>query len=312
MKYFKIRATRMAERYEISSKKFNEVTGNKFPYVQSVAKNKISQFAICPSCLNPIQLIGIDRKIACSPYGRHTGKDIVGLPKWNYYKYQYCPFSRKKDRREPTPDDRLEITEDVIELYDFLKSQFDRVVYVIKKELMIDCSISFWKKALQQFINSEGYCYPWLTEANLPYIFAYIGMQHSLLLGQKFIVGTDLYDALKKQNNTQFVFLKSKDGRILEHSKYKRLSHNGYLNYHFRFTSHSQNAVEGNTLKETMEFCVDDMRTNTEIYKRCIYFDENYFMNIVNKKDNDNNRDQHLLDIANELMNDLDLPLSTK
>ena len=293
MKYFKITATRTANRYEINSKEFNEKTNNKFPYVQSVAENKVSQFAICPSCLNPIQLIGIDKKISGSPYGRHTGKDIAGLPKWNYY------------RREPTDDERLEITEDTIELYNLLKTQFDRVIYVIKKELMIDCSLSFWNNALIQFINSGGYCYPWLTEANLPYIFAYIGMQHSPLLGQKFIVGTDLYNTLDKQNNTKFIFIEDKEGNKLENSKYRRLSNNGYMNYHFRFTSHKQKAVEGTTLKETMEFCVDDMRTNTEIYKRCISFDENHFMNIVNKAGNEDKRQKKLLDIANELMHDI-------
>lgn len=302
MKYFKTKAERTAERYEISSEEFTKNTDNKYPFVQSSGAKKVSQFAVCPSCLNPIQLIGIDRKISCSPYGRHTGKDIDGLPEWNYGKYKYCPFAKKTDRCEPTEEDRLEITEDVIEMYNLLKTQFDRVVYVIKKELIIDCSLAFWKTALQQFINSGGYCYPWLTEANLPYIFAYIGMQHSQLLGQKFVVGTDLYDTLEKQDNTKFILLKDKEGNELTNSKYKRLSQKGYINYHFRFTAYNQKAVEGITLKETIDFCIDDMRTNTEIYKRCISFDENYFMNIIKKAGNENYRQKQLLNIAEELM----------
>ena len=196
----------------------------------------------------------------------------------------------------------MKITDEVIEIYNLLKEQFDRVVYVIKKELMIDCSPAFWKAALQQFIDSGGYCYPWLTETNLPYIFAYIGMQHSILLGQKFIVDTDLYDALAEQDDTNFVCIEDKNGNKLENSKYRRLSHKGYMKYHFRFTAHKHKATEGAMLKETMDFCIDDMRTNTEIYKRCISFDENYFMNIVNKTENENNRQKWLLNIANELM----------
>lgn len=302
MKYFKVKAKRIADRYEIDIANFIKHTENKFPFVQSVSTNKVSQFAICPSCLNPIQLVGIDRKISCSPYGRHTGKNVIGLPKWSYVKYQYCPFADKDDRRKPTDNERLEVTEDVVELYNLLKTQFDRVIYVIKNELMIDCSPAFWRKALQQFISSNGYCYPWLTDANLPYVFAYIGMQHSLLFGQKFIVNTDLYNVLSRQNNSNFVFLEDKDGNALKNSKYRRLSSNGYMKYHFRFTAHKQKAIEGKSLNETMDFCVDDMRTNTEIYKRCISFDENRFINIVRKTGNEDKRQQWLLDIANELM----------
>lgn len=302
MKYFKTRATKTADRYEINSTEFVKRTENKYPFVQPGSVKKVAQFAICPSCLNPIQLIGVDKKISCSPYGRHTGKNVSGLPDWSYAKYLYCPYAKKEDRHEPNDDERLEITDEAIQLYNLLKEQFDRVIYIIKRELMIDCSLAFWRNALEQFVNSNGYCYPWLTEANLPYVFAYIGMQHSLLLGQKFIVGTDLYNALNERDNTNFIILEDKDGNKLENTKYRRLSNKGYLKYHFRFTAHKQKAVEGKTLVETMDFCVDDMRTNTEIYKRRISFDENHFMNIVRKSGNEGNRQQWLLDIADKFM----------
>lgn len=200
-----------------------------------------------------------------------------------------------KFNQKTTDDEKLVITEDDIRLYELLKSQFDRVVYVIKTELMIDCSLAFWEKALQQFINSHGYCYPWLTEANLPYIFAYIGMQHSKLFMQKFKYGTELYNSLDKQDNTEFVSIK-------DNNEYNQLSNNQYMNYQFRFTAHKQNAVDGSTLEEKMDFCIDDMRTNTEIYRRSITFDENYFMNIVKKTGNDKYRAQKLLDIAEKIM----------
>lgn len=307
MKYFKMKAARTADRYEINTNEFTKQTENKFPFVQSVSVHKVSQFAVCPSCLNPIQLIGINKKISCSPYGRHTGKSIDGLPEWNYYKYQYCPYAQVKDKRDPTDNDRLEITEDVIELYNLLKTQFDRVVYVIQQELKIYCSSAFWSEALQRFINCAGYCYPWLTEANLPYVFAYIGMQHARLVGQKFFVDTELYHTLDKQNNTKFVFPQDKDGNELKDRPYRLLFQTQYMNYHFRFTSHKQKATEGAALEESMEFCVDDMRSNTEIYKRRIAFNENHFMNIVKKEGNEGKRQQWLLDIATKLMPPLDV-----
>ncbi len=85
MKYFKTTPDRKAEKFEISLENFQRETGRKQPYEQEIdERGKFSQYAICPSCLNPIQLIGLVTKTKMKPYGRHTGKDIDGLPKWNY------------------------------------------------------------------------------------------------------------------------------------------------------------------------------------------------------------------------------------
>ena len=108
--------------------------------------------------------------------------------------------------------------------------------------------------------------------------------------------------SLDKQDNTKLVPIKDKEGNELENSEYKRLINNQYMNYQFRFTAHRQNAVDGSTLEEKMDFCIDDMRTNTEIYRRSITFDENYFMNIVKKTGNDKYRAQKLLEIAEKIM----------
>ncbi len=67
-------------------------------------------------------------------------------------------------------------------------------------------------------------------------------------------------------------------------------------------TGHKNNVSEGEILKETMAFCIDDRTTGNTIFEEQIEFDETYFMNLVNKSDNDDKRQQWLLDIANELM----------
>lgn len=68
MKYFKKEATRSAERYLISSENFEQVTEHKSPFEKRNSDGSISQYGICPSCLNPIQLIGTVRKVKISPY----------------------------------------------------------------------------------------------------------------------------------------------------------------------------------------------------------------------------------------------------
>ena len=303
MKYFKTEATRTAPRYEITPKIFEKITGHKHPFEQVNSNLTISQYGICPSCLNPIQLIGIAKQIKVRPYGKHTGKDVSGLPKWNHITYEYCPYASKNDRRNPTEEELLpEITKNVIELYELLKSQFDRVVYIISQELDIGCSLSLWRKALKQYLVNEVYCYPWLTEANLPYIFAYRGMQHQSVYGQQFAIGSDLFNALKKHRYVSFVSVDNND------DKYMRLvSDGGFLNLHFRFTEHTQRAVSGEELDESMLFCIDDLANNQTIFQKTISFSENYFMNVVNKAENENIRQQYLLDIAKEIMPPLQL-----
>lgn len=173
MKHFKVEASRMADRYEVNKNNFESCTENKPPFEQVVNDGEVRQYGICPSCLNPVQLIGIYKEIKRKPYAKHTGGDVNGLPNWNLYKYQHCPFAKTNDKIPINIDERGAITDDTVELYNMLRMQFDRVVYIITKYFGFKGFLSFWENALKQFRESEGYCYPCLTESNLPYIFAF-------------------------------------------------------------------------------------------------------------------------------------------
>jgi len=306
MKYFKIEPSRSALRYEITHDNFEEITQNKYPYEQKNAKGGLIQYGLCPFCLNPIQLIGIERKIKCRPYGKHTGINIDGFPKWNQVKYEYCPFSEKRVKRKINDEDRLlEITDDVIELYELLKSEFDRVVYVVSDTLGIQCSRHLWESTLQQFLDDRAYCYPWLTESNLPYIFAYRGLQHKRIWRQRFAVDSKVFKAIKKYPNAIFVNPEDKNGEEIKDSKYKiLLNKNGFLNLRFRFTNHKQVSADGEALKESMLYCIDDADTGKIVFEQLIEFEETYFLNILNKE-NKNKRQKWLLDIADKLMQPL-------
>lgn len=294
MKYFKVKAERTAQKYEISLKNFINQTDRRYPFEQTNQSNVISNYAICPSCLNPIQLIGL--KISGKkPYGRHTGKSVKDLPDWNYNKYRFCPYADISAYQHPNDDyDNLEVDDGIIELYNLLKKQFDRVVYIVSKELEVRCDKRFWTEALNQFLVNYGYCYPWLTEANLPYIFAYIGMQHTNVWGQKIKADSELYSALKRHPNVFF--------DMSDEAYPKVCNRNCFLDLHFRFTRHEQKAAEGSKLVETMFFCVDDFSNGNTLFEKKITFDETYFMNLINKSDNDDKRQQWLLDIAEEVM----------
>lgn len=298
MKYFKTEASRISPRHIITPESFQMNTENKYPFVQTLSNGKLSAYGICPCCLNPIQLIGIFNEIKVAPYGKHNGKPVKDMPEWNYAKYQYCPYYTDAYKQPNDKEQLLEIDNSVIELYNLLKSQFDRAVYIIEKEFHIYCSNPFWEKALKKYVVSGFYRYPWLTEANLPYIFAYFGMQQCNCYSQGFEVGSNLYKALEAYPNVKFMEIEGKP-------YFRRLSNSGsggFFKLVFRFTSHCQESGDGKVLKESVKFCVDDNCNGTTVYEDIIKFDETYFMNLVNKHGNENNRRQRLLDVAEKCM----------
>lgn len=298
MKYFKTKASHSAPRYIITPESFQAHTENKYPFEQKNSSGQLVAYGVCPSCLNPIQLVGIFTRTKVAPYGKHTGKAIEDMPEWNYTKYRYCPYAKEGCKQPKDDEPPLEIDDGVIELYEMLKAQFDRVVYIIQKELHICCSSKFWENALKQYIVNRAFCYPWLTEANLPYVFAYFGMRQNNCYAQEFEIGTEIYNTLKLYPNVKFE-------RIDNKPNFERLLNNGKGNFFklvFRFTNHRQTAKNGEVLEETIKFCVDDNCSGRTVFEQEIKFDETRFMNLLNKKGNENKRQRRLLDIAEKCM----------
>ena len=297
MKYFKKEAKRNSERYIINATTFEKVTERKYPFEQLDKKNEIHQYAICPSCLNPIILIGLSLNTVRNPYGKHAGKSIPDLAEWDQIKYTYCPYATTR-KKLPDDDEKLpEITDEIIELYNLLKQQFDRVIYILEKELDIRASADFWANTIKQFLVNRAYLYPWLTEANLPYIFAYFGMTQKRLYMQKIRIKSDLYNTLKKHTSVRFVNSENNFAQIANKDSC-------FLNLHMRFFKHTYKASEGEQLIESMLFCIDDKDTGNTIFTKQIKFSETYFMNII-ASGKEEKRQKWLLDIAEKNMPDL-------
>lgn len=295
MKYFKTRASKLAERYIITADSFQAATKCEFPFEQKTEQGKLSQYGICPSCLNSVQLIGLSHAVKVSPYGKHTGKTIAGLPDWKQQKYKYCPYARHSDYQAPDDQTLLpDIDQDIIALYDLLRNQFDRAVYIIQKVFHIRGTAAFWRKALRTYVINWVYCYPWLTESNLPYVFAMRGMQQEKCWGQLFEIHSEIYDAISTHPYAAWVDSGIKGYHLLRNKQ------GGFLKLVFRFYNHRQKAVNGEKLKESFIFCIDDNNTGNTIFQKKIEFDETYFINLI--RADRSYRNQMLLQIANEEM----------
>lgn len=297
MKYFKTNANASAETYEITPDNFKKYTKEKIPFKTKKDRGGFSYYAMCPSCANPVQLIGIDKKITYRPYGKHTGQSVTGFPDWDYDKYQFCPYAVNGSYREPDPNERSIITEDTVIFYNLLRSQFDRVAYIISKKIGCRFTSAFWKRALTSYHASEGYCYPWLTMANLPLVFLYIGVSHLNPYGQKFKISSPVYNALSRHKNIIF-----EDCQGIHDKGFAILKSigNDFVNLYIRVTDHKQHAKPGEELTETILFCIDDEETGKTLYKEKLCFEESYFRNLIFKQGNEDKRQQWLLDLAEE------------
>lgn len=298
MKYFKTEASKLAERYIITADSFQTATQHKFPFEQKTEQGNLSQYGLCPSCLNPIQLIGVSYAVKVSPHGKHTGKTITGLPDWKQQKYKYCPYARHGDYQAPDDQTLLpDIDQDIIALYDLLRDQFDRVVYIIQKDFHIRGTTALWREALRKYIINRVYCYPWLTEANLPYVFALRGMQQEKCWGQLFEIHSEIYDAISAHPHAAWADSGVKGYRRLQNKQ------GSFLKLVFRLTDHVQKATDGEHLKESLLLCIDDNNTRKTIFRKKIEFDETYFTNLI--RVDRSYRNQKLLDIAKQIMKPL-------
>lgn len=152
---------------EITVANFEADTKKKLPYY--VDENL--QYAVCPRCDNPIQILGLYKKLKNTdkPFGKHVAKSIPDLAKYDQDAYNFCPLARPQ---QPNQETRRRNTAGIpAHLLILLKEQFDRIIYILRKDTDILFSKSLLKHMLTTFIKAEGYAYSWASVNNLPWAF---------------------------------------------------------------------------------------------------------------------------------------------
>jgi len=262
------------------------------------------EYAICPACNNPVRLFGLYKKMDKQPYGAHTGKTIEGseplLPKHNVENYEYCPLSRKgkrvgdKDARHSNPTDIQ------LAVYDILKNNFHKVVYVIERALKFKGSNAFWEKALKSFIESKAYLYPWITIANCPWMLCFFGVNNLALYKQGILINSSLYDCIEENcKNARFI-------TINDEPELATLENNGSFldTVSFRFSSHNSHLEDDQNLIETIQWCINfGSKDPKEIFNRKITVNQKSFKAILGHKwQGIDARWRHLCNMAEKLM----------
>jgi hypothetical protein len=139
--------------YSITIDNIEEQIARRAPWFQSINGHD-GWFAVCPSCNNPIQIIGMFQ--GDKLYGRHF------VPQRDELKYylkgtvdheerEYCRYYKKrkpidKTTKRPANNELAKAIKTV------LIEQFDRVIYLLSKTSGLQISLNLAKKMLEDYI----------------------------------------------------------------------------------------------------------------------------------------------------------------
>jgi hypothetical protein len=283
LRFIKFRDGRTAPHFEVNRANYEQETKLSKPWEQLADDGKARQYAICPKCDNPVQLIGIYKELKGKrPYGAHAGKDIEGLAKHNLGRYQFCPLSRKGLKVRPDEHD-AKPDKIHIELYEVMKNNFDRVVYFIENMLDFEGSENFWRRRLETYVASGGYLFRWISLENLPWAFCYIALVNQDLYNQKLKVSGKVYQSIVKKYGHNVLPTDgygSRDG--FKSPKFVRIQKQGgkYIpKMSFRFLGYDYNLDEDGSLIEMMDVCFDWGKE--EVFRQKITLDQDHFRNLL-------------------------------
>lgn len=249
------------------------------------------QFAVCPSCENPIQIIGLYDEMPHTdrPYGRHTGKAVEGFPNYDAEAYEWCPLVR--GNRNYGKNSRKRKLEGLpFEILKLVRREFDRIAYVIEKETGVKISAGSARRMLDSFLSERGHLYVGATYRNVPWMVAYMSDSQSLYM-QRIADNPELVAAVRDRvpdaNMNEY-------GRLVKGRR--------YYGVHMCFIHHKQ-MVEDGDLRETMKFVVSDDARNS-VYEKLLEFDFGFFERLVNLPPSRSWRNRELLDVADEVFSD--------
>lgn len=85
--------------FTIEREVFEQKTGKKPPYYPDTTNPENGpQYAVCPACDNPVQLIGLYRinKQTPYPYAKHHTQSLAGIAQYIQENYEHCRFNDKR------------------------------------------------------------------------------------------------------------------------------------------------------------------------------------------------------------------------
>ncbi|WP_158074756.1 hypothetical protein [Rodentibacter mrazii] len=255
--------------YPVEKDLFERKTRKSSPFYQDTKHNETSQFAVCPECNNPVQVIGLYKSLNHTekPFAKHCGKPVPGIGCYNNTNYEYCPYRAK--RKHYTKESRKGSLDEVaIEIIRRMVLYFDKIIYLLQSQIGFFISPTLAEQMLRDFFNAKAYLYHGATLRNMPLILAYFSLNTSIV-GRK-VFSDELTRYINRTDNLY----------IDEHSQIRS---NQYSNAGFYFLEHKTHLNEHH-LSESIVFKITQGSFNDgeDIYEKKLDFDNNHIENLLN------------------------------
>lgn len=275
--------------YEITPNNFDKLTNRTYPFVQKGANNKNQFYGVCPGCNNPIVLVSLyQNQSTTHPYGRHVMHNVPQIANYSQVGYDNCPYANKNNKS----NSKWLPSKSTIGLSNklLLKEQFDRVIYILKKQTDTLFSTNLAKKMLDEYVNNTGWLYRGNTSDNLPWKFGEVISAKSLG-GQYVKMDSDIQKVIE-----QYYLDKGKNVECEEKVMKVPLGNSEvWLKFVFE---NFQSKLNGQHLQESIKFVVfDSSRGNKDIYKKELTVGPDFLINLMRKR-NQKYRNNDLLKYA--------------
>ncbi len=275
---------------------FETATLKKRPWYQKNERGEDVQYAVCPACNNPVQIIGLYRLPANvqRPFGRHAGHGVPDLAPLNVDERDNCLYFRPRPRKKS--DRRAQMSEVSHQILQTLIEQFDRVMYIIRQQTGIVYSQNTARKMLETYRGERGYLYTGATLLNIPWIFAY--MSDSQALFGQYLKNPAIIDAIRKEVPDAMV---SAEGQLK--SREKAFFSIDACFIHHRVSKDSEDGL----LVENMKLVASSGQGDQAqvLHTQEIVFEHDWFQSLIQNVVDPTKRDMALVETARQVLGDL-------
>ena len=158
---------------QLSVDEFEKQTCHEYPYYRTKKDKRLSLYAICPECGNPIQIINmygeemmqnVTRKITL--YGKHTGRAVEGFTYWNVAGMKNCSLYK------PSPLGNTEIrpkTKESEEIKEIIEKNWRKIKQDIRGIVGVNLTNKEMEHMYEVFMDSRAYNYKAVNKYNIPY-----------------------------------------------------------------------------------------------------------------------------------------------
>lgn len=164
---------------KLSVDEFEKQTCHEYPYYRTKKDKRLSLYAICPECGNPIQIVNmygeemmqnVTRKVTL--YGKHTGRAVEGFPYWNEAEMKNCSLYK------PSPLGNTEIrtkTEESEEIKEIIEKNWRKIKQNIRGIVGVNLTNKEMDHMYEVFMDSRAYSYKAVNKYNIPYDYFLLG-----------------------------------------------------------------------------------------------------------------------------------------